>query len=101
MRGLLGGLCLAVLASGLAKAQSMVPAHNGSCPSGTSYAGSGYCRATNGDVYVPAQNGSCPSGASYAGSNYCRSSSARGYVPAHNGSCPSGSSYAGSGYCKI
>ena len=82
-------------------AQGMVPAQNGSCPSGTNYAGSGYCRASSSDVFVPAHNGSCPSGSNYAGSGYCRSSSARGYVPAHNGSCPSGSNYAGSGYCRV
>jgi hypothetical protein len=72
MKGRLVLWGLLVLGCGTAQAQSMVPAHNGSCPSGTSYAGSGYCRASSSDVYVPAHNGSCPSGSSYAGSGYCR-----------------------------
>lgn len=79
-------------------AQTMVPAQNGSCPSGSSYAGSGYCRSS-GRNFIPANNGSCPSGASYAGSGYCGSNDQ--YVPARNGSCPSGASYAGSGYCRL
>ena len=99
MRFIVATFLIAIATPSLA--QGMVPAKNGSCPSGTSYAGSGYCRATGNDVFVPAQNGSCPSGASYAGSGYCRSSSGRGYVPARSGSCPSGSHYAGSGYCRV
>jgi hypothetical protein len=98
---LLPAISAFILTSTVSWAQGMIPAQNGSCPSGTNYAGSGYCRASGSDIYVPAQSGSCPSGANYAGSGYCRSSSARGYVPAHNGSCPSGSNYAGSGYCRV
>ena len=83
-----------------AMSQTMVPATNGACPSGASYAGSGYCRSTNRN-FVPANNGSCPSGSSYAGAGYCGSPSTITFVPARNGSCPSGASYAGSGYCKV
>lgn len=83
-----------------AQAQTMVPAHNGSCPSGSSYAGSGYCRSTSGRGFIPADRGSCPSGASYAGSGYCGTDGHTVYVPANRGSCPSGTSYAGSGYCR-
>jgi len=47
---------------------------------------------------------SCPSGSSYKGSGYCRSNnSAQQFFPAagsNSTSCPSGSSYVGSGYCK-
>jgi len=42
----------------------------GSCPSGTSSAGSAYCRVNNGKQDIPKQ-GSCPSGSSSAGSDYC------------------------------
>ncbi len=83
-----------------ATAQTMVPANNGACPSGSNYAGSGYCRSYSRN-YVPLNNGACPSGSSYAGSGYCGSQSNTTYVSAQNGSCPSGSSYAGSGYCKL
>ncbi len=38
----------------------------GSCPSGTSSAGSGYCKIKNGKQYIPKQ-GACPSGTSSAG----------------------------------
>ena len=81
-----------------AAAETMVPAQNGSCPSGSNYAGSGYCRSS-GRNFVPAHNGSCPSGANYAGAGYCGSEAQ--FVPARNGSCPSGSNYAGAGYCKL
>ena len=92
-----GGL---MVAAGPVLAQTMVPSQNGSCPSGASYAGSGYCRSS-GKNFVPAQNGSCPSGASYAGAGYCASPAGVTFVPARNGSCPSGSSYAGAQYCKV
>ena len=83
-----------------AMAQQMVPAHNGSCPSGSSHAGSGYCRSSSGAGFVPASNGSCPSGTSHAGAGYCRTDGRVEYVPSRNGSCPSGTSHAGAGYCK-
>jgi len=53
---------------------TMIPATNGtSCPSGTQYAGSGYCRIKNGKQYIPAKNGtSCPSGSMYSGAGYCK-----------------------------
>ena len=37
------GLSLLVASGGVADAQTMVPAKNASCPSGSSYAGAGYC----------------------------------------------------------
>lgn len=83
-----------------AQAQTMVPSQNGSCPSGSSHAGSGYCRSTSGKGFVPARNGSCPSGTSHAGSGYCATDGRTSYVPSNNGSCPSGTSHAGSGYCR-
>lgn len=85
---------------GAACADTMVPAQSGACPSGSHYAGSGYCRAS-GRVFVPAHQGACPSGASYAGAGYCGAPEGTGYVPSQRGACPSGSSYAGAGYCKL
>ena len=84
----------------VAQAQSMVPSKNGSCPSGSSNAGSGYCRSTSGKGYVPSRNGSCPSGTSNAGAGYCATDGRTSYVPSNNGSCPSGTSNAGAGYCR-
>ncbi|MCZ8142464.1 MAG: hypothetical protein O9273_12365, partial [Acetobacteraceae bacterium] len=55
-----------VLSTSAALAQQMVPARNGSCPSGSSHAGSGYCRSSSGAGFIAAQNGSCPSGSSHA-----------------------------------
>ena len=59
-------------------AQQMFPAGGSSgtsCPGGSSYKGSGYCRANNpGQQFFPAGgsgNTSCPGGSSYAGSGYC------------------------------
>jgi hypothetical protein len=83
-----------------AAAQSMVPARNGSCPSGSSHAGSGYCRSTSGKGFIAAERGSCPSGTSNAGAGYCATDGRTTYVPSRNGSCPSGSSNAGAGYCR-
>ncbi len=71
----------------------------GSCPSGTSSAGSGYCKINNGKQYIP-KFSSCPSGTSSAGSGYCRVNNGKQYIP-KQGSCPSGSSSAGSGYCMV
>ena len=60
-------------------AQQMFPAGGSSgtsCPGGSSYKGSGYCRANNpGQQFFPAGgsgNTSCPGGSSYAGSGYCK-----------------------------
>ena len=89
-----------LLAASGASAQQMVPARNGSCPSGSSHAGSGYCRSSSGAGFVAAHNGSCPSGTSHAGAGYCRTDGRTEYVPSRNGSCPSGTSHAGAGYCK-
>jgi hypothetical protein len=88
------------LPTSAAFAQQMVPAQNGSCPSGSSHAGSGYCRSSSGAGFVAAQNGSCPSGTSHAGAGYCRTDGRTEYVPSRNGSCPSGTTHAGAGYCK-
>jgi hypothetical protein len=89
-----------LMTTSVAMAQQMVPAHNGSCPSGSSHAGSGYCRSSSGAGFVAAQNGSCPSGTSHAGAGYCRTDGRTEYVPSRGGSCPSGTSHAGAGYCK-
>ena len=97
-----------MLASGIAfcfaawtvQAQTMVPADRGSCPSGSNYSGSGYCRSTSGRGFIAADRRSCPSGTNYAGSGYCATNGQTVYVLANRGSCPSGSSYAGSGYCR-
>ncbi len=96
---LLPALILAALPVA-AGAQTMVPAQNGSCPSGSSHAGSGYCRATSGRGFIAAERGSCPSGTSHAGAGYCATDGRTPYVPARNGSCPSGTSHAGAGYCR-
>ena len=93
------GLSIAITTPAIA--QVIVPAHNGSCPSGSNHAGSGYCRSTDGSNFVPANNGSCPSGSNHAGANYCRSAANVQFVPANRGSCPSGSNHAGSGYCVV
>ncbi|MCA3421167.1 MAG: hypothetical protein INF88_19930 [Roseomonas sp.] len=89
-----------LITTSAAMAQQMVPARNGSCPSGSSHAGSGYCRSSSGAGFVAAQNGSCPSGTSHAGAGYCRTDGRTEYVPSRGGSCPSGTSHAGAGYCK-
>ena len=77
--GLTGVLvCLAVI-SGPVVAQQMFPAGGSgatSCPGGSSYKGSGYCRANKpGQQFFPAGGSggtSCPSGSSYVGSGYCK-----------------------------
>jgi len=57
-----------VLLTNPASAQQMIPTggpSGTSCPSGTSYAGAGYCRAARNvkGVYIPAKGGTtCPSG---------------------------------------
>ena len=84
----------------VADAQTMVPSQNGSCPSGSSSAGSGYCRSTSGRGFIPSDRGSCPSGTSSAGAGYCATDGHTTYVPANRGSCPSGTTSAGSGYCR-
>ena len=60
-------------------AQQMFPAGGSggtSCPSGSSYKGSGYCQSRNsGQQFFPAGGSgrtSCPSGSSYVGSGYCK-----------------------------
>jgi hypothetical protein len=62
-----------------ASAQQMFPAGGSSgttCPGGSSYKGSGYCRATKpGQQFFPAGGSggtSCPGGSSYAGAGYCK-----------------------------
>ena len=60
-------------------ANQMFPAGgvNGiSCPSGSSYKGSGFCQSLNNKQFFKAGgvNGtSCPSGSSYIGSGFCQS----------------------------
>jgi hypothetical protein len=41
---LLRVVVLGLVVTSAALAQQMVPARNGSCPSGTSHAGAGYCK---------------------------------------------------------
>lgn len=71
-------VCLAVI-SGSAVAQQNFPAGGSggtSCPVGSSYKGSGYCRANKpGQQFFPAGGSggtTCPGGSSYAGSGYCK-----------------------------
>ena len=97
----IGAITVTLVVAFDASAQTMVRATNGSCPSGTSHAGSGYCKSGDGSNFVRETSGSCPSGSSHAGANYCRSKPDIVFVPASNGSCPSGSSHAGAGYCKV
>ena len=80
-------------------AQIIVPSDRGSCPSGSNYAGAGYCRSNSTAGFIRADRGSCPSGTTYAGAGYCRTDGTW-YVPADRGSCPSGAAYAGAGYCR-
>ena len=75
--GLMGALAVLALISSSALAQQMFPAGGSggtSCPGGSSYKGSGYCRATKpGQQFFPAGGSggtSCPGGSSYAGSGY-------------------------------
>ena len=95
------GVALLLASGGVGYAQTMVPVKNGSCPSGSSHAGSGYCKSRDGSNFVPAHNNSCPSGTVHAGAGYCRSKPGETYVPANGGGCPSGSSHAGAGYCRV
>ena len=66
------GLFALLLSTSAALAQQMVPARNGSCPSGSSHAGAGYCRTDGRTEYVPSRGGSCPSGTSHVGAGYCK-----------------------------
>jgi len=77
--GLMGALAVLALITSSALAQQMFPAGGSggtSCPGGSSYKGSGYCRATKpGQQFFPAGGSggtSCPGGSSYAGSGYCK-----------------------------
>ncbi|MDB4338229.1 hypothetical protein N9997_02675 [Synechococcus sp. AH-603-L18] len=82
-----------------AEAGQMMP-KQGSCPSGTTSVGGGYCKARDNNQYVPKQ-GSCPSGTSSVGGGYCKARNSNDqYVP-KGGSCPSGTSSVGGGYCKV
>ena len=91
---------LSVAVSWSVQAQTIVPSQNGVCPSGSTSAGSGYCRSTSGRGFIPSDRGSCPSGTSSAGAGYCATDGHTTYVPATRGSCPSGTTSAGSGYCR-
>lgn len=95
------GLCLLLATGGIANTQTMVPTDKGSCPSGSTHAGSGYCKSRDGSNFVIANNGSCPSGSVHAGAGYCRSNPGDTFVLANKGSCPSGSVHAGAGYCRV
>ena len=105
-KSITGAAAVAVIASGgmigfapAANAGQMMP-KQGSCPSGTSSVGGGYCQARDNNQYVP-KRGSCPSGASSVGGGYCKAlNSSDQYVP-KGGSCPSGTSSVGGGYCKV
>ena len=82
-----------------ANAGQMIP-KQGSCPSGTSSVGGGYCQARDNNQYIP-KRGSCPSGTSSVGGGYCKArNSSDQYLP-KGGSCPSGTSSVGGGYCKV
>lgn len=77
--GLSGVLATLPLIAAPASAQQMFPAGGRSgttCPGGSSYKGSGYCRATKpGQQFFPAGGSggsSCPGGSSYAGAGYCK-----------------------------
>jgi len=77
--GLTGVLASLALITSPALAQQMFPAGGSggtSCPGGSSYKGSGYCRANKpGQQFFPAGGSggtSCPGGSSYAGSGYCK-----------------------------
>ena len=79
LAGLSGVLASAVLIAAPAGAQQMFPAGGNSgntCPGGSSYKGSGYCRANKpGQQFFPAGGSggtSCPGGSSYAGAGYCK-----------------------------
>jgi len=74
-------LLLTLLFPSIAFGERMVPANKGSCPSGTSHAGSGYCKSRVGSSFVPATRGSCPSGTNHAGAGYCRNKRGEQYVP--------------------
>ena len=91
---------LAAWAATRAAASSTVVPRNNGCPSGSSDAGSGYCKSNDGRHFMPWNNG-CPSGSSDAGVRYCRANKIGvSFVPKANG-CPSGSTDAGVGYCRI
>jgi hypothetical protein len=92
--------CVLMLPLSTNAQQAIVQSQNGSCPSGSSHVGSGYCRTTSGKGYVLEMRGSCPSGTSHAGAGYCVTDGRTLYVPENNGSCPSGTSHAGAGYCQ-
>lgn len=96
LTGLLLSFSLALIGS--PSYSQMIP-KLGSCPSGTTSAGGGYCKATRGGTYIP-KLGSCPSGSTSAGGGYCRSRNNIQYVP-KSGSCPSGTTSAGGGYCMV
>ena len=76
---LTGVLASLALMTSSALAQQMFPAGGSggtSCPGGSSYKGSGYCRATKpGQQFFPAGGSggtSCPGGSNYASSGYCK-----------------------------
>ena len=48
----------------------------GSCPSGMSSVGGGYCQARDNNQYIP-KRGSCPSGTSSVGNAYCKARNSR------------------------
>ena len=93
----------AIVVSGLitntANAGQMMP-KQGTCPSGTSSVGGGYCQARDINQYIP-KRGSCPSTTSSVGGGYCKARNSNDqYVP-KGSSCPSGTSSVGGGYCKV
>ena len=76
---LAGVLASVAVSVNSASAQQMFPAGGSSgttCPGGSSYKGSGYCRASKpGQQFFPAGGSSgttCPGGSSYAGAGYCK-----------------------------
>jgi uncharacterized membrane protein len=79
LAGLSGVLTSFALIAAPAFAQQMFPAGGRSgttCPGGSSYKGSGYCRANKpGQQFFPAGGSSgtsCPGESSYAGAGYCK-----------------------------
>jgi len=77
--GLTGVLASLALITSAASAQQMFPAGGSSgttCPGGSSYKGSGFCRANKaGQQFFPAGGSggtSCSGGSSYTGAGYCK-----------------------------
>ena len=69
------------------------------CPSRSTSAGGGYCRADDGYHFVPKLS-TCPFGSSSAGGGYCRADNDYQYVRKLT-TCPYGTTSTGGGYCRF